>query len=73
MPKDVRFWIRLKGSATEAGIMTVQFRIDGDLAATDLDAVPAALRLHNIGYSASDDYAMRLDLLEQSVLAGASV
>jgi hypothetical protein len=62
-----KFWIRLRGKVGAGGVVTVQLRLDG-IVVCDPGAMPLALRLHSIGYSAVDDYDARVNLLEQTVL-----
>ena len=68
MRENVDFWVRLKGDVDEAGYLTIHFGIDGLVKPSDVSKVPVALRLHAIGYAASNDIASRLNLLEQALL-----
>jgi glycosyltransferase involved in cell wall biosynthesis len=72
MRENSRFWIRLKGYIGPRNLITIQFKIDGAVSldgATSETTIPVALRLHALGFSATDDCITRLDLLEQASLA----
>jgi glycosyltransferase involved in cell wall biosynthesis len=63
LPKNARFWVKLKGKVEEANIVTVQIQIDGPPLTVKEGNLPVALRLHSIGYSATDDHGAHMDLL----------
>ena len=67
MQGDARFWIRLKGHVGAGSLVTIQFRIDGVVVSRP-GSLPVALRLHGVGFSATDDIAARMDLLEHATL-----
>jgi len=69
MQRDSRFWIRLKAAVEPQNLITIQFRVDGAIVASDPNAIPVALRLHALGFSATNDISARMDLLEQVTLA----
>lgn len=64
MRKDADLWIRLKGVVDETGCLTLHFRVDGPVSATEQN-LAVALRLRAVGYARSDDVVARLNLLEQ--------
>jgi hypothetical protein len=63
MPKDAKFWVKVKGRVEERNIVTVQFQVDGPPMKPVKGATPLALRLIAAGYSATDDHAAYMDLL----------
>jgi tetratricopeptide (TPR) repeat protein len=69
MQRDSRFWIRLKAAVEPQNLITIQFRVDGAVVASDPNAIPVALRFHALGFSATNDISARMDLLEQATLA----
>jgi hypothetical protein len=63
-----RFWIRLKANVGASNIVAIRLRVDGPVVPEDATAVAVTMRLHAIGYNASDDYIARIDLLEEIML-----
>lgn len=62
------WWIRLIGEVDESGCLSVYLRVEGQVVSPNKADMPVALRLHAIGYAASDDVMGRLSLLEQVLL-----
>jgi hypothetical protein len=65
---DMRFWIRVKAKVGAETIVTIQLQVDGPVVPRDPTAVPVAIRLHAIGYGATDDSVARISLLEEAML-----
>jgi len=65
MRENADLWLKLAGKVDETGYLTIYFGVDGDIKSDKPSNVPVALRLHAVGYAASDDMMARLNLLEQ--------
>ncbi len=67
MPKDRRYWVRLRGATGPEGLLTIRFKTSGEVNVVE-PHIPVLARVHGFGFALNTDYAARLDLLEQAVL-----
>ena len=67
IPRDRRYWARLKGVVGANGLITISFRISGNVDVVEPN-IPVLVRVHGVGFAVENDYAARMDLLEQALL-----